>query len=62
MVVLKPFNFLCPTLLSVPVESVAKAMIVNLWNKPETSVEFIGNADIHRLSGECDKMFEGRKE
>uniref|UniRef100_A0A914DT94 Protein HTATIP2 n=1 Tax=Acrobeloides nanus TaxID=290746 RepID=A0A914DT94_9BILA len=57
---LKPIYTLCPTWMSVPVETVAKAMLANLWNKPkaENGVEIVNNAEIHKLGGDYEKMFE----
>uniref|UniRef100_A0A914E987 Semialdehyde dehydrogenase NAD-binding domain-containing protein n=1 Tax=Acrobeloides nanus TaxID=290746 RepID=A0A914E987_9BILA len=49
LIVLKPIVWLFPTLLTVPVDLVAKSMIVNLWNeiKNENGVEIIDNKTIH---------------
>ena len=57
---LTPIFMLCPTWMSAPVETVAKAMLANLWNKPkaENGVEFVNNAEIHKLGGDYEKMFE----
>jgi len=48
-VLLKPVICLKPTLLSVPVNTVAKAMITDLWRTPAKKVEIIENAAIHAM-------------
>uniref|UniRef100_A0A914DTX6 Protein HTATIP2 n=1 Tax=Acrobeloides nanus TaxID=290746 RepID=A0A914DTX6_9BILA len=57
---LTPIFMLCPTWISAPIETVAKAMLANLWNKPkaENGVEIVNNAEIHKLGGDYEKMFE----
>ena len=59
LIVLKPIFWLFPTLLSVPVDLLAKSMIVNLWNetKNENGVEIIDNKTIHKLGKEYTKLF-----
>lgn len=55
----KPINYFCPTLMSVPVETVGRAMIANLWNKPEKPIEALDNAAIHKIGGEeFKKLFD----
>lgn len=53
--VLRPVAYMCPTLITIPIETVARAMVANLWNKPGTAVEILENSAIHRLGGEVFK-------
>uniref|UniRef100_A0A915DBI6 Protein HTATIP2 n=1 Tax=Ditylenchus dipsaci TaxID=166011 RepID=A0A915DBI6_9BILA len=56
-------NIQCPvpTVASVPVSTVAKAMIANLWKEqPENGVEFISNSAIHKMGDDYNKMFEAK--
>uniref|UniRef100_A0A914CLW1 Protein HTATIP2 n=1 Tax=Acrobeloides nanus TaxID=290746 RepID=A0A914CLW1_9BILA len=51
---LKPITMLCPTWISIHVNSVAKGMLANLWNKPklDNGVEIFNNTEIHKLKDE----------
>jgi len=53
-----PIRFLKPTWLSVPYQSLAQAMIANLWRNPNSNFEAIENADIHKLAAEFQVKFK----
>jgi len=47
---LQPVFWACPTKFSVPTNTVAKAMIADLWRKTSNKVDIIENAAIHQLA------------
>jgi len=53
--VLRPVSYMFPTFITIPIETVARAMIANLWNKPGTAVEILENSAVHHLGGEVFK-------
>lgn len=52
---LRPIMVIWPTFISINVQTVGRAMIVNLWNKPGTAVEVLENSALHRLGGRIFK-------
>jgi len=49
-VLLAPIIWAKPTWISVPTNTVAKAIIANLWRKSEKNMEIVENAAIHELA------------
>ncbi len=58
--IMKPIIAISPTSLSVPVESVAKSMIINLFTREEgkEGTEIIENAKLHEMAKTFDGQFE----
>lgn len=50
--VVKPIAWASPTLLSVPANTIAKAMIADLYRKTTNKVDTVENAAIHHLAKE----------
>lgn len=57
LILLRPVSFIFPTWITVPVETLAKAMVANVWNKPGTAVEFVENNALHRLGQAFEEQF-----
>jgi len=53
-ILLKPIMWAKPTWLSIPVNTLAKAMIADLWRKPASRVEIFENGPIHEMAKGVD--------
>jgi len=54
---MKPLEWIAPTWMTVPTVTVAKGMIINMWNEGAGKVQIVENRGIHELGNEFDKHF-----